>query len=302
MQGWHARMTDASRQRQYNARARSMCRSAERRRRGRSMISSVADVERDIYSLEMNDAAERRRMEEFAEDHPDQAPIGHVPIDLDPLPEDRPPYSVEAMPSYHPTDVSYTPTSPSYSPSTPRTEGAIRCAETPDGAATIFAPEWFHEQMRAPPYVDRDVPPYEPTSPVYRPIASTYEPVASPVDTAEAREAARRTALAAFPNDLVAQRARREKRRAAESVDTPAKAADSDESADQCLICQDAARTHLCAPCGHLAMCAACADELIINTREGQHRGAPTAATTVCLSSSFVSRSAFRVYELKKNR
>ena len=61
MRGWHARMTNATRQRQYNARARRMCRGTERLRRGRSMISSTSDVERDIYSSRMNDAAERRR-------------------------------------------------------------------------------------------------------------------------------------------------------------------------------------------------------------------------------------------------
>jgi hypothetical protein len=31
------------------------------------------------------------------------------------------------------------------------------------------------------------------------------------------------------------------------------------EDANTCVVCQEAARTHICYPCGHLCMCAGCA-------------------------------------------
>ena len=276
------------------------------------MLSSTGDVERDIYSSHMNDAAEQRRMEEFAEEHPEEAALGHVPIHLDLGTLARPPYSWEAIPSYNPASPSYspttpmyTPTSPSYAPTTPMHNPASPSGpeligpltysptspsyspsptdpsyaapetyvarETPDGAATILAPEWFHEQMRAPAYVDRDAPTYQPTSPPFPPDAETA--AAREARREARREAQRRTALAAFPSDLVAQaRARREERRAAKTVPAEdakpaeeakaAKPAEDAERADECLICQDAVRTHLCAPCGHLTMCGGCAHRL----------------------------------------
>ena len=295
LQGWHARKTNAARQRQYNERARRMCRGTERLRRGRSMISSAEDVERDIYRLRMNDAAEQRRMEEFAEEHPEEAAFGHVPFGLAPLPEDRPLYALEATPSYNPaspsyspttpmhnppspsgpaligpltyspTSPSYSPTSPSYSPTSPSyppTSPSYAMQEAPNGS--LYVPDWVLAGLHTPTYTPV-APTYEPTSPSYQP------------DAAEAREAARearrRTALAAFPGDLVAQaRARREERRAAKTAPAEdanagedakaAEPAEDVERADECLICQDAVRTHLCAPCGHLTMCGGCAHRL----------------------------------------
>ena len=322
MRGWHARMTNATRQRRHNWLSRNLCRGAERKRRNHSMLASTGDVERDIYSSRMNDLAEQRRMEEFAEEHPEESVLGHVPLDLDLGVLARPPYSWEAVPSYNPASPSYSPTSPmhnftspSYSPTTPHrpsptspwyspttpmhnptspsgpeligpltysptspayppTDPSYVIREAPNGAAaSLRAPEWVHERLHGPARAPRALPPIEPASPLYTPVAPTYQPT-SPLyrpdaETAAAREAAqeerRRTALAAFPNDLVAQaRARREKRRAAKTADAPAKAKDPEEtveSADQCLICQDAVRTHLCAPCGHLTMCGDCADK-----------------------------------------
>ena len=269
MQGWHACMTDASRQRQYNARARST--KPQRREKASGTFDDLERRRRGTRYLQfgMNDAAERRRMEEFAEDHPDQAPIGHVPIDLDPLGRSAA-VLVEAMPSYHPNGCvvhayesvvlaldsgtleltlrGRRPTAPR--PSLRRSGFTSRCARRRTSIGTCR----------------RTNPPRRCTD--HR------------VDVRTRRVAGRYGGGAGGGASHRARRLSERPRRAGARAENAAPrnggyaclAADSDES-DQCLICQDAARTYFRAlrpPCY-----AACADEPIINTREGQHPRCP---------------------------
>ena len=258
--GWRAQERDQqasrleSRRRAYNTyeaqhelnkRARRECMDAEMRRLSRQEFTCWQYG----YKEKMNDAAARRREIELWEDYSGAFARGNAPSYSPPV-QYQP-----TSPSYNPVALSYTPTSPSHSPPIP--------LAVDHGPASHSPPhdEFEHAELQNDELQNDEPITYEPTSPSY-----VYED-----DPGLAR--ARQIELAGFNNDLVVQaevaRKRARARRAAareapESEPEPARApAEGDFGPmGECLVCGDAPRTHLCAPCGHLCFCVDCSIDM----------------------------------------
>ena len=233
------------RRREYNSVA------AQRARNVRARIQSCewkwiqpADVrfreddDTEIYRAEMNGAAERRRQQELEEDFPDP---------------------VAPSPEYNPVAPSTSPTSPSYSPTAPADGGAALFDSLPphpdDERARQQALRGFNNNLVA-------------EASLRRLAARARREEARAADAADASEAAADAAQAAqaaragefdrFREPVVDESDSEE-----DDLAPAGEAEEEDLSAlGECLICQDAPRTHLCAPCGHLTMCKGCADRV----------------------------------------